>query len=126
MLTNIRLMLTCQQKHATHATRELNPVLVPNFHAYLPPKAIAMTEGDFERILDDYRKNAYTNAVEDFVTAFELCEFHSDELLFALADAFKKRGFAEEVATQLEGLAQSMPLDENGNASFRAIPIDSE
>ena len=73
-----------------------------------------MSEADFENLIDSYRKQAYTRAVEDFLTAFEACEFHSYEMLFALSEAFKKRGL-DEVASYLDNAAQLVPL-KPGNA----------
>lgn len=67
-----------------------------------------MSEVDFENLIDSYRKQAYTRAVEDFLSAFLACEFHSYELLFALSDAFKKRG-QYEVASHLDSAAQVIP-----------------
>ncbi|MGI2908960.1 hypothetical protein [Tolypothrix sp. VBCCA 56010] len=63
---------------------------------------------NFENLIDDYRKEAYTRAVEDFLTAFEACEFHHDEFLFGLSDAFKKRGL-NEIASYLDSAAQVIP-----------------
>lgn len=67
-----------------------------------------MSEAEFENLIDGYRKEACTRVVEDFLNAIEACEFHSDELLFALSDAFKKRGLYE-VASHLDSAAQLVP-----------------
>lgn len=72
------------------------------------PTTIAMSQSNFQDLIDSYRKEACTRAVEDFLNAFLVCEFHSDELLFALSDAFKKRG-QYEVAKHLDGAAQIVP-----------------
>lgn len=72
------------------------------------PTTIAMSEADFENLIDSYRKQAHTRAVEDFLSAFLACEFHSYELLFVLSDAFKKRGL-DEVAKHLNSAAQLVP-----------------
>lgn len=67
-----------------------------------------MSEVNFQDLIDGYRKEAYTRAVEDFLNAFLACEFHSYELLFALSDAFKKRGL-NEIASHLDSAAQAIP-----------------
>ncbi|GAX45960.1 hypothetical protein NIES4075_69810 [Tolypothrix sp. NIES-4075] len=77
-----------------------------------------MSQADFEKIIDDYRKNAYSQAVEDFFTAFELCEFHSYELLYALSDIFQKRGL-DEIATYLSHAAESIPLNSEALPQFK-------
>ena len=73
-----------------------------------------MSEADFEDLINGYRKQAYTRAVEDFLSAFEACEFTCDELLFALSDIFTHRGL-DEIASHLDSAAQLVPL-KPGNA----------
>ena len=73
-----------------------------------------MSEADFEDLINDYRRQAYTRAVEDFLNAFEACEFGCEELLFALSDIFTHRGL-DEIANHLDSAAQLVPL-KPGNA----------
>jgi hypothetical protein len=68
----------------------------------------------FKDLIDDYRAQIYTSIVEDFLSAFEACEFHSDELLFALADAFKKRGQCKVVEC-LNNAAQVVSIHNTGD-----------
>ena len=77
-----------------------------------------MCERGFEIVIEQYRKNAYSQAVEDFFTSFEDCEFHSYELLAALADIFQKRGL-DEIAIHLSQASESVPLNSEALPQFR-------
>jgi len=41
-----------------------------------------MSGTDFEELINGYRKQAYTQAVEDFIDGFSACDFYCDEFFF--------------------------------------------
>jgi len=84
-----------------------------------------MSGTDFEELINGYRKKAYIQAVEDFIDGFAACEFHCDEFFFALADIFKAREF-DEIASRLQSLGESVPLNSEGIASFWATHYSNE
>ena len=84
-----------------------------------------MNATNFQALIDNYRRNAYSGAVEDFFTAFEDCEFHAHELLSGLADVFQKRGL-DEVATYLSHAAESIPLNSESLPQFRITARSDE